>query len=61
MTKNGLRLWALANLVVLLVAVLPGALDHPYPALIRPYVQWSGILFYVVSGLCFVVVAGRKE
>jgi hypothetical protein len=60
-SKRAVRAWALVNVLLLLAILLPGVLGHPYPELIRPYVQWGGLLFYLVSGVCFVAVSGRQR
>ena len=55
------RAWAFVNVLILLAILLPGVLGHPYPELIRPYVQWGGLLLYVVGGLSFVAVARQRK
>jgi hypothetical protein len=60
-SQRAFRAWAFVNVLILLAILLPGVLGHPYPSLIRPYVQWGGLLFYVLSGLSFVAVARRRK
>ena len=55
------RAWAFVNVLILLAILVPGVLGHPYPELIRPYVQWGGLLLYVMSGVSFVAVSGRRK
>jgi len=49
------------ELVDSVVVLLPGLLEHPYPKPIRPYIEWGGILLYVVGGLCLLAVPGRRQ
>ena len=51
-------LWLLHTLILLAI-LLPGLLGHPYPKPARTYIQWGGLLIYVVGGLSLVAVAGR--
>jgi uncharacterized protein YhhL (DUF1145 family) len=57
--KGVVRLLWLVNLLILLAVLLPGVLDHPYPKPVRPYIEWGGLLLYVVSGLCLVAFHGK--
>lgn len=61
--KNLVRLLWLANLAVLLAAILPLALGHPffYPRAIRPYVEWGGLALYLLSAFFIIAFARRLK
>jgi hypothetical protein len=56
-----LRAWAIANLAIFLVVVVPGLLGYPYPANVRRYVQWGGLGVYVLSSLLQLFVVARRS
>ena len=58
-SRNTLRLLWVLNTSVFLAAVLPRLLGHPYPASVRRYFEWGGLVIYVVGGLCLLALAGR--
>lgn len=56
-------LW-LVSFSFLLAALLPNALGHPffYPKAIRPYIEWGGLLLYLLSAFLILAFArGRRE
>src|SRR3989442_4513076 len=57
--RGVVRLLWLVNTLILLAVVLPAMLDHPYPKPVRPYIEWGGLLLYIIGGLCLVAVSGR--
>src|SRR5712692_1377381 len=57
--RGVLRLLWLANWLILLAVLFPGLLGHPYPRPARRYIEWGGLLLYVVSGLSLVAVSRR--
>ena len=57
--KNRVRaLWLLSSFFFF-AAVLPNALGHPYPRPIRPYMEWGGLLLYLLSA--FLIVAFTRR
>lgn len=60
-SKNLVRILWLANLAFLLAAVLPIALGHPffYPPAIRPYMEWGGLVLYLLSAFFIIAFARR--
>lgn len=61
MTPTRLRLWVIANLAIFLAIVLPGVSGHPYPEGARRYVEYGGLVLYLVSSLCQLLVASRGK
>jgi hypothetical protein len=59
--KNLVRVLWLVNLSFLLAGLLPNALGHPffYPSAIRSYIQWGGLLLYVLSAFFIIAFARR--
>ena len=60
-SKRTLRFLWLANLAILLTVVLPGLLNHPYPKPFRPYIQWGGLVLYLVSGFWLLAISARQR
>ena len=57
--KNLVRVLWLVNFSFLLAALLPNQLGHPYPKPIRPYMEWGGLLLYILSGFFIIAFARR--
>ncbi len=57
--KNLVRVLWLVSSFFLLAAVLPNVLGHPYPRPIRPYMEWGGLLLYLLSAFFIIAFAGR--
>lgn len=60
-SKNAIRALWVANFAVLLAAVLPGLLGHPYPKPIRPYLEYGLLSLYLLSALCILAIAPRSQ
>jgi len=59
--KGTIRVFWLLNTLLLLAVLLPGALEHPYPMAVRPYVEWGGLLLWLVAGLCLLAISSRRR
>ena len=57
--KNLVRVLWLLSLSFFFAAVLPNALGHPYPKPIRPYMEWGGLLLYLLSAFFILAFARR--
>ncbi len=57
--KNLVRVLWLVSSFFLLAAVLPNVLGHPYPRPIRPYMEWGGLLLYLLSAFFIIAFARR--
>ena len=56
-----IRLAWLLNTALLLAVLLPGAVEHPYPLPIRPYLQWGGLLLWLAVGFTLLALASRRR
>ena len=60
LSKRVLRFLWLANFAILLTVLLPALLNHPYPRPFRPYIQWGGLVFYLVSGFWLLAISAKQ-
>lgn len=62
LTRTGLvRLLWVVDTLILLAAISPNLLGHPYPEPFRPYIVYGGILLYVIGGFCLLAVSARLQ
>jgi hypothetical protein len=57
--NNRVRALWLLSLSFFFAAVLPNALGRPYPKPIRSYMEWGGLLLFLLSAFLILAFARR--
>jgi hypothetical protein len=62
LTRTGwVRLLWVVDTLILLAAISPNLLGHPYPEPFRPYIAYGGTLLYVIGGFCLLAVSVKLQ